>query len=280
MRPVAARDPETFVVDDGRGDLLVAVRLVDAAPELQQRVEELPAARQPVGHAGCRFVEHEEVELRPDLLVVALLRVLDEGEMRLELLLRRESVGVDARELVALLVAAPVGAGHGAELPGGRQQRGGVLDVRAAAEIDEVPARAVDRQDLVVGQVLDELDLELLIVEERERVLLGNLLARPIFLALQDLLHLLLDRLEVVVRRRTRQQEVVVEAVGDLRPDGILRFLAENLDDGLCEHMRQRMAVDVQELFFIHDVSPLLDSRAGARHAGSKPRGRRAFFIL
>ena len=121
VRPVAARDPQALVVDDGRGNFLIAVRLVNAAPEFQQRVEELPAARQPVGHAGRRLVEHEEVELRPDLLVVALLRVLDEREVRLELLLRREGVGVDARELVALLVAAPVGAGHGAKLPGGRQ---------------------------------------------------------------------------------------------------------------------------------------------------------------
>ena len=121
VRPVAARDPQALVVDDGRGNFLIAVRLVNAAPEFQQRVEELPAARQPVGHAGRRLVEHEEVELRPDLLVVALLCVLDEREVRLELLLRREGVGVDARELVALLVAAPVGAGHGAKLPGGRQ---------------------------------------------------------------------------------------------------------------------------------------------------------------
>ena len=135
--------------------------------------------------------------------------------------------------------------------------------MRPTAEVDEVIARAVCREDLVVGQILDEFDLELLIAEERERVFLGNLLALPIFLALQDFLHLLFDGLEVVVRRWARQQEVVVEAVGNLRPDGVLCLFAENFDDSLCKHMRQRVAVDVQELFFIHDVSPLLDICAG-----------------
>ena len=135
--------------------------------------------------------------------------------------------------------------------------------MRPAAQVDEVIARAVRRQNLVVGQILDELDLELLILEKFERRLLGNLLALPIFLALQDFLHLLLDGLEVVVRRWARQQEVVVEAVGNLRPDGVLCLFAENFDDSLCKHMRQRVAVDVQELFFIHDVSPLLDICAG-----------------
>ena len=135
--------------------------------------------------------------------------------------------------------------------------------MRPAAQVDEVIARAVRRQNLVFGQILDELDLELLILEKFERRLLGNLLALPIFLALQDFLHLLLDGLEVVVRRWARQQEVVVEAVGNLRPDGVLRLLAEDFDNSLCKHMRQRVAVDVQELFFIHDVSPLLDICAG-----------------
>ena len=136
--------------------------------------------------------------------------------------------------------------------------------MRPAAQVDEVIARAVRRQNLVVGQILDELDLELLILEKFERILLGNRLALPIFLALQDLLHLLFDGLEVVVRCRTRQEKVVVEAVGNLRPDGVLRLLAENFDDGLCKHMCQRVAIDVQELFFIHDVSPLLDICAAA----------------
>ena len=135
--------------------------------------------------------------------------------------------------------------------------------MRPTAQVDEVIARAVRREDLVVGQIFDELDLELLILEKFERIPLGNLLARPIFFALQDFLHLLLDGLEVVVRRWARQEKVVVEAVGNLRPDGVLCHFAENFDDSLCKHMRQRVAVDVQELFFIHDVSPLLDICAG-----------------
>ena len=109
--------------------------------------------------------------------------------------------------------------------------------MRPTAQVDEVIARAVRRQNLVVGQILDELDLELLILEKFERRLLGNLLALPIFLALQDFLHLLFDGLEIVVRRRTRQEKVVVEAVGNLRPDGILCLFAENFDDSFCKHM-------------------------------------------
>ena len=72
----------------------------------------------------------------------------------------------------------------------------------------------------------------------------GNLLARPGFLALEDLAHLVFDGGVVVLADVVIQLEVVVKAVVHLRADSILHVLAPKLDHGLCQHVGQRMSVD------------------------------------
>ncbi len=252
MRPVAGDQPELPVVDDRRGDLIVAVAGMDRSPVGDQSLVDLPAVRQPVGHARRGLVEHEEVELRAELLVVALLGLADEVEVGLELGLIRKCIHINSLQRIALLVASPVSAGRGFDLEGRRHELLRVGDVRAAAEVHEIVAGPVDRQLLVLRQVLDELGLELLAFEELERFRAGQLFHGPVLFPLDDLMHLVLDHLVVVLGDRARKHEVIVETVRDLRADCVLHVLfAEDLDHGLCQHMGQRVSVDCQN-FLCH----------------------------
>src|SRR5438105_3760402 len=152
--------------------------------------------------------------------MIALLRLLDPLEVRLEVVLRIEGSPVDPRELRVLLVAAPVGAGEPGQLE--RLDRLRVLEVRAAAEIGEVALRV--EGDSALGRV-DELDLVRLVVAGE--VALGlfgvDLFALPGAAFLQLAPDLLFDSLERLLADRLRELEVVVEAVLDRRADRDLR---------------------------------------------------------
>ena len=79
--------------------------------------------------------EVEQVELRAEPAVVALARLLEPLEVRVEVRLRVERGAVDPRQLRVVLVAAPVGAREAGQLE--RLDRLRVLQVRAAAEVGE-----------------------------------------------------------------------------------------------------------------------------------------------
>jgi hypothetical protein len=70
----------------------------------------------PEHHARRLVLRMEEVELLAELAVVALLRLLDAMEVRLEVFLLRPRRAVDALEHLVARVAAPVGAGDLHEL--------------------------------------------------------------------------------------------------------------------------------------------------------------------
>ena len=111
----------------------------------------------------------------------------------------------------------------------------------AAAEVlERAMAVEADRRSLRLGEVLDDLDLERLTCASLQ---VDRLCARQVAGALEGqargllLAHLRLDLLEVGGRQRTRQVEVVVEAVLDGRTDAELR-LREELQDGGSHHVR------------------------------------------
>ena len=189
--------------------------------------------------------------------MIALQRFLHELQVILEPLFVHEGIDVNALQLVTVLVAAPVGTGDGLDLERRAHQLLGVLHVRAAAEVDEVIARPVDRDGLVRRKILNQFLLKLLVRKDGERLLLADLLARPRLAALDDFAHLLLDGLEIVVGHGAGQQEIIIQAIRDLRADGILDvLLAEDLDDRFGQDVRQRVAVDALVkrlvLFLVH----------------------------
>src|SRR5262249_38161643 len=148
--------PELLVDQDRGGDLLVAARVEDFADELLELAHDQPAVRQPERRARRDIVEGVQLELAPELSMVALLGFLEPPQMLVELLLREPRGAVDALEHRVVLVAAPVGAGGREELE--------VLHVRSrrhvgpAAQIDEVTL-LVERDRRRV-EPLEDLDLE------------------------------------------------------------------------------------------------------------------------
>ena len=216
LLPVARGDPERLVVDQRRLDLGVAAARVLAPAQILERVEDRHPLRVPERRARRVLVEVEEVELRAEPAVVALLRLLEQLQARVEVLLAEERGAVDPGQLRVVRVAAPVGAGERGELE--RLDRRRVLEVRAAAEVGEVALRI--ERDRALGGV-DELDLVRLALglEPRAGLVGRDLLALPRASLGELAVHLGLDRLEVGVVDRRREVEVVVEAVLDRRPD-------------------------------------------------------------
>ena len=264
--PVAAALPQLAAQDHRGADLLVAGAHVLGAPEVDHRVPEAHALGVEEREPRPLLVEAEEVEVAADAAVIALASELERLEVRRQLVFAREGGAVDSREHRVLLVAAPVGAGEAGELEGAAAELVGARQVRAATEVDEVAlAIDADRRDLVAGrlggghEVVDELDLEGLVEtgrqaggaragragpEHRERLVDGQFVALHRQVLAHDLAHLLLDARQVGLADGLGELEVVVEAVLDGRPNGVLRA-REEADDGLRHHVRGGVTQDV-----------------------------------
>src|SRR5207247_10841147 len=141
-------------------------------------------------------VQLEQIELPPELAVVALLRLLEPPEMLVELVLGEPRGAVDPLQHRIPLVAPPVGAGGREELEVLHVTRR--RHVGPAAEIDEV-ALAIERHARG-GDPLEDLDLERLVAlpEEADRVLARPLLPLEGMIRLRVLPHDLLDLHEVI----------------------------------------------------------------------------------
>src|SRR5262249_32314913 len=124
--------------------------------------------------AGADLVgEREEVELGTETAVVAALGLLEPVQVLGERGVGLPRRAVDALELGAVLVAAPVRAGHSLELERAEPLRG--RDVRPATEVDERggvgPQVAVERDngaltDLGRVDLLDDVELVGLVGED------------------------------------------------------------------------------------------------------------------
>ena len=237
--PVAARDPELLFGQYRARDLLIVVEPVLAAPVCEQGIVKRPAARQEVRHAGSRLVEHEELHLAAELLVVALLRLLDAVEVLLQLVLRRERRSVDSAEHLVLRVAAPVRARRRRQFE--RLDRAGREEVRPRAQIGEV-ALPVERNLLALGHVAYQFDLVRLfaLFHKRDRLIARESEPLEADILFDDLLHLALDTLEVLGAERLGDVKVVVEALIDRRTYRELD-LGEQTLDRLRENVRRRV---------------------------------------
>ncbi len=239
------------------GDLVPAARVVlhDLADHAALGVEDREAGAQLVG-------EGEQVELGAELAVVALLGLGEEVQVRLQLVLGRPGGAVDALELRVLLAAAPVGGGRPHQLEGGDDAGG--RQVGASAEVLPAQLAGLGVEVVVDGQLTgadlgvrtvgglpggtletDQLQLVRLTGQLVAGGLVGDDAAGEALAALLDLLHLLLDGLEVIGVEGLLDVEVVVEAVLDGRADAQLGF-GEQLLHGLRHDVRGGVAQDGQ----------------------------------
>ncbi len=246
--------PQLLVDEDRGAPLLVAAAGLGLAHRALEEAPHPLALRVPERRARRNVVEAIQVELDAEPAMVALLRLLAAPQELVQLVLARPHRAVDPLEHRPLLVAAPVRARDRQELEGPDPAR--PLDVWALAEIAEL-AVLVERDgryglagSLRPGhEVIEDLDLEGLpaaflddagVVQREllpdEGMVRGNALAHP-----------LLDGLEVVGCERPRQLEVVVEAVGDRRPDPELRAV-EQVEDGLGHDVGRRVAHRIERV--------------------------------
>ena len=197
--------------------------------------------------------------------MVALLHLLQLREVLVERLLVEEGGPVDPLEHRVARVAAPVGARHAEELhdadaPGGRA-------VRPEAEVHPV-AVLVEGERLrpLRDDVVDDLDLVLLAepLEERERLLGGDLRADEGQVGLDRVVGRPLDLLEVLGRERRLAREVVVEAVLDRGADRDLGPRVELLDHAR-HHVGRVVTRDLQRLRALRGVD--LELRVGLEGA-------------
>ena len=201
--------------------------------------------------------EGEQVHLLAELAVVALGGLLHARLVGLELILRRERHAVDALQHRVRLGALPVCGGCAFKLE--RLDEARVRQVRSAAQVGPhdvaVAVDVVVHAQLFVADldgrlgvervllVLDELELVRLVGLLLHRLLLGDDTAGEALRGLDDALHVLLDRLEVVGRERFGHVEVVVEAVLDDRADAELG-VGTDLLHRLRHDVRRRMTHD------------------------------------
>ena len=233
--PVPGLLPQLLVHQDRRRGLEVAVRVVDLAPERLELAEDHHAVGQPEGGARRDVVEHEQVELAPELSVIALLGLLEAPEVLVEVRLGEPCGAVDPLQHRVPLVPAPVGPGGRQELEDLDGARRG--HVRAAAQVHEI-ALVVQRHRGRVDPAQD-LDLEGLaaLLEEPDGGLARQLLPDERVIRRDDLPHRRLDPLEVFRGERRGLQEIVVEAVLDGGADG---------DPDLGEELLHRLRHDVR----------------------------------
>ena len=246
--PVTRGLPKRAREDNGGLHLVIAVLRLHVVPVVHERIADDHAVGQPEWEARTGVRHHEELHLATDLAVVAALCLGEKLEVLVEVLLRGEGDAVDAREHLVVLVAPPVGARDARELEG--LERLGVGEVRTDAHVD-VLALLVEGDARVLGEVADVLDLVLLatLAHVLDGLGAGKLVGLELEVLLADLLHLGLDRGEVLLAdlRVLGQVDVVVEAVLGGRAECEVSSGIETLD-GLGHDVRSRVTDDVQLL--------------------------------
>ena len=264
MLPVAGAFPQLAAEDHRRGHLDIAVFLMHLAPVINQRIFKRHAIRQEERKARAFLGQHKQAEILTQTAVVALLRFLQHIEISVQLILLRESRAVNTLQHLVFTVAAPVCAGDIHQLHTVALDTTGRIKMRAGTQVGKV-ALLVERNGRVLRQVVDELHLVrlILLLHQFTRLSTRQLktLQRQFFLA--DLLHLGLERIQMLLRERERRVKVIVEAVFDRRADCELHFRIQALDC-LRQNMRHRVTVSIAVfrifkrilVFFGHNCVP------------------------
>src|SRR6185503_13430165 len=147
--PVPRGLPQRLVEDLWAVHLAIAGRALPAANVVDEVLEQLPALGVPEDDAGPLLLEVEQIHLATELAVITLLCLLELLEVGRKLRLAGPGGAVDALQLGALRIAAPIGAGKVRKLEG-LADLAGRGHVRAAAKVEPL-ALLVDLEVLALG---------------------------------------------------------------------------------------------------------------------------------
>ena len=244
---VAAGLPQVGLGNVWRHDVVVSVSEVRSAAVVLDLLAQQPALRMPDRQTAPQIRgEGVEVEFGAEFPVVPLLGFFEPVEVGAQCLAIFPCGPVDPLELRILLVAPPVGAGGPHQLDG--FDPAGRRDVRTTAQVDEILV-AVQRHGAGPGpfgfvDTPDDLRLVRLVGEDAQRLVDrdGGTLERLVFF--DDLVHPGLDPFEVLGGERSIDVEVVVEPVGDRRPDRELGSRIQ-VEHGLRHDVGARVAQNV-----------------------------------
>ncbi len=260
---MSARLPQLRLADVGCEDELVPALLVARSRVVLHDPAHRRTLRVPEGEpAADLLVPRDEVQLGGQPTVVPSGSLLQVVQMPGELLLRGPGRPVDPLEHRIALVTSPVGAGHPHQLEYAQPSGGGHM--WAPAEVDEGSGVAIRADHRPTGHlgligVADDLALVGVPPEEGERLLRSELQPLEGLVGGDQLAHLRLDALEVLVLERlsTGELEVVVEAVLDRRADREGRSGPE-IENRLCQEMGGRVPDGVEAAFAVghHDLNP------------------------
>jgi hypothetical protein len=165
-----------------------------------------------------QLLDGKQIELLTQHAMVALPGLFLLVQKIVEIFLREKRGPVNALQLRVLLVAQPVGAGNVQQLE--RFDLPGRRDVRAAAEIQKLAGLVNRNLFLGLGELLDEVALHevTFALELRQSFVARQKFPRIGKVLLHELLHLLLDLLQVFRCERRGAIEIVEETSVGRRP--------------------------------------------------------------
>ena len=248
MIPVTGGLPEGALHDLRRGDFNIVPLLVYLTPVVNQGIAKNHALRQIERESGCFIAEGEKAKLLAELAVVTLLCFFKLHEISIKFLCSPEGNTVDAGKHFVFAVVFPVRARLLGDLEG--LEGLGIGQVRSEAHVHVLALLEETELCLVrqIGHVLNLIFLTALFHE------LSGLFARKDEgfdrqILLGDLLHFLLDGLEILIGQfGIAQIHVIIEAVLRGRTECKVRLRIQTLD-GLCHDMGCSVAKNVQFFF-------------------------------
>ena len=248
--PVSRGDEQIVLGHDGRLGEQVSAPLFLV---LDETLHDLYDARA-LGHDERKplsdvLVRHEDAQLSAQLVVVALLRLFELRKVLVKVGFLVERRPVDAREHLVLFVAAPVSACQRRQLE--TLHLAGGREMGPCAQVREIALR-VEADLLSLGNVGKQFHFVTLLglLDELLRVLAAHGAAHDGHVRLDDALHLGFDLVEVRLRDRRLELEVVVKTVLHRGPYGEL-YGGINVPHRLRQDVRTGVTVGEPPLFVL-----------------------------
>ena len=258
-------------------DFLVALA-IQAGPNIVGDLQiDLPATVVPEDHARRFFLNMEEILLTGDQAMIAFLGLFQKCQMGLELLVVGPGRAVDAGEHLVIGIPAPVSAGQAHQFEGTQMSR--AWHVRANTHI-RVVFVMIERDGLALGNAAHDLGLVRLVagLEGRKRLLARHHFTDDVVIALGQLQHPFLDRLEILRCKLAAEVHVVIKAVFNDRADRHLDIGIQRLER-LTKQMRTGVADDIQPGIILGrdqgNLGIMLDWHTGIGQAAIDTSGQR-----